>query len=142
MEDQTPGNTSDRLNALSCAPSRPTPKSIATNSCLTGFSPETLERCRVPQSFLSLSGLSQLRQLGTRIEEAHQEAASAQTHWKTTGLLHPERFTIEEACDLASRGNSNGAGSGHLGPVTGRARRCATSSTGRGQCRDDKPMGC
>jgi hypothetical protein len=78
-------------------------KSIATNSCLATFSPETLERCKVPQSFLTASGLSLLQELGIRIEEAHQESAGAKPHWKPTRLVHPERFTIEEACDLAAR---------------------------------------
>lgn len=78
-------------------------KSISTNSCLAAFPPETLERCKVPKSFLTLSGLSLLRQLGARIEEAHQEVSGAKMHWKPTRLMHPERFTIEEACDLAAR---------------------------------------
>jgi hypothetical protein len=78
-------------------------KSIATNSCLAGFAPDTLERYRVPQSFLNTSGLFLLRQLGAQIEEAHREAARAKSHWKLTRLLHPERFTVEEACDLAAR---------------------------------------
>ncbi len=78
-------------------------KSIATNDLLSGFPPEMLERCKVPNSFLTVSGLALLRQLGTRIEDASREAAAAQPHWKATRLLHPERFTIEEACDLASR---------------------------------------
>jgi hypothetical protein len=81
-------------------------KSIATNSCLAGFAPETLERTRVPQSFLTASGLSLLRQLGARIEEAHREAAGAKTNWKPTRLLYPERFTIEDACDLAARAST------------------------------------
>jgi hypothetical protein len=51
-------------------------KSIATNSRLAAFSPETLERCKVPQSFLTASGLSLLQELGIRIEEAHQGEAT------------------------------------------------------------------
>jgi hypothetical protein len=78
-------------------------KSIATNPKLVGFQPEMLERCKVPKSFLTLSGLALLRQLGTRITVAYRESASAQANWKSTKLLHPERFTIEEACDLAGR---------------------------------------
>jgi hypothetical protein len=78
-------------------------KSIATNPKLAGFPAEMLERCKVLKSFLTVSGLTLLRQLGTRIADAHREAASAEANWKSTKLLHPERFTIEEACDLAHR---------------------------------------
>jgi hypothetical protein len=78
-------------------------KSIATNSKLGGFPAEMLERCKVHKSFLTVSGLTLLRQLGTRIADAYRESAAAQAHWKSTKLLHPERFTIEEACDLADR---------------------------------------
>jgi very-short-patch-repair endonuclease len=81
-------------------------KSIATNPCLAAFPPETLERCKVPTSHLTLSGMSLLRQLGTRIEEAHREATEAKEHWKATQLMHPERFTIEAACDLAARASA------------------------------------
>jgi len=80
-------------------------KSIATNPKLAGFPAEMLERCKAPQSFLTVSGLTLLRQLGARITDAHRESAVAQAHWKSTKLLHPERFTIEEACDLASQGS-------------------------------------
>lgn len=78
-------------------------KSIATNELLSGFTPETLERCQIPASFLTVSGLGLLRQLGTRLEDARREAAGALPFWQATGLLHPERFAIEEACDLATR---------------------------------------
>jgi hypothetical protein len=78
-------------------------KSIATNPCLAGLPPEALERCKVPKSMLTLSGLALLRHLGARIAETHRESAGAQSHWKATTLLHPERFTVEEACDLAGR---------------------------------------
>jgi hypothetical protein len=78
-------------------------KSIATNGLLSGFAPESLERCKVPESFLTVSGLALLRQIGMRIEVASREVATAQPHWQSTRLLHPERFTIEEACDLAAR---------------------------------------
>jgi hypothetical protein len=70
-------------------------KSIATTPKLGGFPAEMLERCKVPQSFLTVAGLTLLRQLGTRIADAHREAVGAQAHWKSTKLLHPERFTIE-----------------------------------------------
>ena len=80
-------------------------KSIATNPKLAGFSAEMLERCKAPQSFLTVSGLTLLRQLGAQIADGHRESMVAQAHWKSTKLLHPERFTIEEACDLANRGS-------------------------------------
>ena len=78
-------------------------KYIATNPCLSDFAPELLGRCKVPNSLLTASGLTLLRQLGDRIAQAHREASSAKTNWRTTKLLHPDRFTIEEACDLAAR---------------------------------------
>jgi len=79
-------------------------RSIASNPALNGISPEVLEQCRTPQSSLTVSGLALIRQLGTRIADAHREASTAKTIWKPSRLLHPERFTIEEACDLAMRG--------------------------------------
>jgi hypothetical protein len=78
-------------------------KSIGTNPSLAGLPPELLEQCKVPPSLLTVSGLTLLRQLGARIAEAHRDSADAEPHWKSTRLLNPERFTIEEACDLAAR---------------------------------------
>jgi hypothetical protein len=78
-------------------------KSIATNPSLSGLPPEFLEKCKVPQTLLTVSGLESLRKLGARVTETHREANDAQPYWKATRLLHPDRFTIEEACDLASR---------------------------------------
>jgi hypothetical protein len=78
-------------------------KSIATTASLAGLQTELLEKCKVPQALLTVSGLSELRQLGLRIAEAHQESVNALPYWKATRLLHPERFTIEEACDWAGR---------------------------------------
>jgi transcription elongation GreA/GreB family factor len=98
-------------------------KSIATNPKLASFPAEMLERCKVPKSFLTLSGLALLRQLGTRIVDAYRGAATAQANWNSTKLLNPERFTIEEACDLAKRaseafsavaGARDGLSDGHL----------------------------
>ena len=78
-------------------------KGIATNPSLIGLPVEVLEKCKVPQSLMTVTGLALLHQLGSRIAEAHGDSAAAQEDWKGTTLLHPERFTIEEACDLAGR---------------------------------------
>jgi hypothetical protein len=45
-------------------------KSIATNPSLAGLPPALLEKCKVSQSFLTVSGLVLLRQLGARIAQA------------------------------------------------------------------------
>jgi very-short-patch-repair endonuclease len=78
-------------------------KTIATTRGLAGVAPETLERCNTPEGFLTRPGLKQLRKAGANIEEAYRIIAGSNSPWKETRLDHPERFTIEEACDLAAR---------------------------------------
>ncbi len=78
-------------------------KSIATCGCLAGVPPEVLEKCEAPPSCLTRSGLEQLRRVGAGVEEAHRAIAGSRSPWKETTLLHPDRFTIEQACDLAGR---------------------------------------
>jgi very-short-patch-repair endonuclease len=78
-------------------------KSIATNDRLSGIANETLERCDLPPEMLTASGFSLLLQLGSQIEKAHAETLTAEKHWKDTRLLHPDRFVVEESCDLAKR---------------------------------------
>jgi very-short-patch-repair endonuclease len=78
-------------------------KSIATNPSLVGLPVEVLEKCKLTQSLMTVSGLALLRQLGSRVAQAHGGAVGAQTNWMGTALLHPDRFTVEEACELAAR---------------------------------------
>lgn len=78
-------------------------KSLTTNACLEDISPETLEQVKVPERFLTASGIDCLRKLGATIENAHREASASNGSWRGTGLLHPDRFTVEEVCSLADR---------------------------------------
>lgn len=78
-------------------------KSIATSDRLSELSSDTIQQCSFRSDSLNRSGLSQLLQFGQHIEAAHQETLGAKACWKGSRLVHPERFTIEEACDLAHR---------------------------------------
>ncbi len=78
-------------------------KSIATNWKLDGLPRDLIDGCRIPSALKTRSGLLALRQAGAQVEKAYSETASAKPHWNQTGLAHPDRFTIEEACALAAR---------------------------------------
>jgi transcription elongation GreA/GreB family factor/very-short-patch-repair endonuclease len=78
-------------------------KSIATNDRLSGIANETLERCTLPHEMQTAAGLSALLHLGSQIETAHAETAAFKPDWKDTLLVHPDRFTVEEACSLAKK---------------------------------------
>jgi transcription elongation GreA/GreB family factor len=78
-------------------------KSIATNDRLSGVSSETLERCALPPEMQTAAGLSTLLHLGSQIEKAHAETVAFKPNWKDTRLVHPDRFTVEEACSLAKK---------------------------------------
>ena len=78
-------------------------KSIATNEQLVGIAKETLERCNLQSEMQTTSGFSSLLQLGSQIENAHAGTLAAKNYWKDTQLVYPDRFTVEEACDLAKR---------------------------------------
>jgi very-short-patch-repair endonuclease len=78
-------------------------KTIATDAFLAGLAPEIAGKCNTPETFLTKSGLKELRQAGAIIEDAYRAVADSLSPWKETRLLHPERFTIEEACNLAGR---------------------------------------
>lgn len=78
-------------------------KSIATNERLAGIASETLGRCRLQPEMQSASGLSVLLRVGSQIEKAHAGTLAAEKNWEGTRLVHPDRFTVEEACDLAKR---------------------------------------
>jgi very-short-patch-repair endonuclease len=78
-------------------------KSIATNERLSGIASEALERCKLQSEMQTASGFSSLLQLGAHIENAHGGTLASAKNWKDTRLVHPDRFTVEEACDLAKR---------------------------------------
>ena len=81
-------------------------KSIATNDRLAGISNDTLERCKLGSETQTKSGFAVLSQLGFQIESAHAGTLAANKHWQKTRLVHPDRFTVEEACALASRAST------------------------------------
>ncbi|MCT8992209.1 DUF4011 domain-containing protein [Chelativorans sp. SCAU2101] len=76
-------------------------KSIATSSCIEDVPAEVLSGCDIPESLLSVAGIDRLKLLGTAVEKAARAAAQAAPYWKSVGLVHAERFTVEEACHLA-----------------------------------------
>ncbi|MBR0931704.1 DUF4011 domain-containing protein [Bradyrhizobium diazoefficiens] len=78
-------------------------KSIATSDRLSGISSETLELCKLRPEMQTVAGLARVAQLGQQIEKAHAETLTAGPSWKDTRLIHPERFTVEEACAVAKR---------------------------------------
>jgi very-short-patch-repair endonuclease len=78
-------------------------RSIATAPRLDGVSAEVIEQSEVPPTYLNKAGIGRLRVLGANVEKAAMEAALAKPHWKATGLVNADRFTVEEACNLATR---------------------------------------
>ena len=78
-------------------------KSIATNDQLSNIPNEILESCDLRPEMQTVSGFSLLLQLGSQIEKAHAETLTAERNWQDTGLSHPDRFVVEEACALAQR---------------------------------------
>lgn len=78
-------------------------RSIATAPRLEAIPAEIIEQSDVPATYLHKAGIGRLRALGDVIEKAAEQAAAAKPHWKATGLTHAERFTVEEACNLAAR---------------------------------------
>lgn len=76
-------------------------KSIATNPRLNGLSNDVLSRGSIHTQFLSSSGLGSLRTIGEQLEKAHSNTVNAKQIWKETGLRSPDRFTIEDICDLS-----------------------------------------
>ena len=78
-------------------------KSISTNPRLQGVSNDVLGLGTIHSQFLSSSGLASLRTIGEQLEKAHSRSAGANPIWKKTGLLNPDRFTIEDICVLSRR---------------------------------------
>ncbi|WP_080654903.1 DUF4011 domain-containing protein [Bradyrhizobium japonicum] len=85
-------------------------KSIATSDRLSGISNETLERCKLRPEMQTATGLARYVQLGLQIEKAHAETLISGPSWKDTRLVHPERFTVEEACAIAKRASGEALG--------------------------------
>lgn len=78
-------------------------RSIATDPRLESIPAEIIQRCDIPETYLHAAGIRRLYALGDSVEKAAVQAAAAKPHWKATGLNHAERFTVEEACNLAAR---------------------------------------
>jgi very-short-patch-repair endonuclease len=81
-------------------------KSIATAERLEAVPADVIEQSNIPNAYLHKAGIKQLRALGDGVERAAQLASSAKEHWKATSLTHADRFTVEHACDLASRASN------------------------------------
>lgn len=78
-------------------------RSIATAPRLETVPAEIIEQSDIPETYLHKAGIGRLRALGDMVEKAAEQASAAKPYWKATGLTHAERFTVEEACNLAAR---------------------------------------
>lgn len=78
-------------------------RSIATSPRLDDVPKEIIDHSDVPETYLNRAGIERLRALGDMVEQAAERASGAKPHWKATGLTHADRFTVEEACNLAGR---------------------------------------
>ncbi len=78
-------------------------KSISTNPRLHGISNDVLGQSTIHSQFLSSSGLAALRTLSEQLEKAHSDSTGAKPIWEKTGLLNPDRFTVEDICVLSRR---------------------------------------
>jgi RecA/RadA recombinase len=78
-------------------------RSIATAPRLEAVPAAIIEQSKISETYLHKAGIGRLRALGEAVEKAAAQAAAAKPHWKATGLTHAERFTVEEACNLAAR---------------------------------------
>jgi hypothetical protein len=78
-------------------------KSMLTNPRLHNVPSNIIAQSNIHSQFLSGSGLTALRTHGEQLERAHSDSTGAKNIWKSTGLLYPDRFTIEDICALARR---------------------------------------
>lgn len=77
-------------------------KSIASNSQLSGIPNAVLDRCKISEEMLTVSGIATMMSAGVNVENAHRETLVVSPHWKSTELINPDRFTVEDACALAA----------------------------------------
>jgi very-short-patch-repair endonuclease len=77
-------------------------RTIAATPRLEAIPKDVINRCEISQAILSSDGIERVRHLASRISEAHSETLSAHPAWRTTGLLNPDRFTVDEICDIAA----------------------------------------
>ncbi len=78
-------------------------RSIATAPRLEAVPAEVIEKSDISDTYLNRAGIGRLRAFGEAVEKAAAQAAAAKPYWKATRLMHAERFTVEEACNLAAR---------------------------------------
>ena len=78
-------------------------KGIATGERLSGIPNQVLETCRLTPEMQTRQGFSSLVQLGAQLESTHAGTLAVEANWRHTRLVHPDRFTVEEACELATR---------------------------------------
>lgn len=78
-------------------------KNIASAGVLDGIPPDVLDRTEIAESYISRTGISKLQSLSSSTEKAFDLASSSLSYWKGVNLIHADRFTVEEICDLAAR---------------------------------------
>jgi hypothetical protein len=76
-------------------------KSIATSPLLEGIPASVIAEADIPERFLTAAGIGRLRALAGDVEKAARAASKAAPYWKMTGLVHAERFTVEDICNRA-----------------------------------------
>ena len=77
--------------------------SIATASRLEMIPAEIIAQSDVPETLLHKPGIGRLKALGEGVEKAAQVAVEAKPNWSASRLIHADRFTVEEACNLAAQ---------------------------------------
>ncbi|MCB1526945.1 MAG: DUF4011 domain-containing protein [Hyphomicrobiaceae bacterium] len=76
-------------------------KCISVTGSLVGVPLDVQRQCNIPSSYLTADGLGRLQQLSAQVLQAHERLKGSADTWRATQLIHPNRFTIDEACDLA-----------------------------------------
>ena len=76
-------------------------KGIATAPEIAEIPVAVLSACTVSPAFLSRLGFEKLRGVAQTIEDAHNARLLASAAWRETELTDPEKFSVEDACDIA-----------------------------------------
>ncbi len=75
-------------------------KTIAS-SRFDDVSTSVINSCSIPNVYLSRAGLLRLKQIASDAAAAHVATRTVANHWRGTRLKNPNRFVVEEACELA-----------------------------------------
>lgn len=76
-------------------------KCILVADSLDDVPPDIQRQCNIPRNFLDADSIDRLQQISVRVWQAHERLKDTSDTWQDTKLVHPNRFTLDEACDLA-----------------------------------------